>query len=326
MQSKKRKRLLIIGGSGFIGSAIIRSAIEQDKYDIYSIDLKMNLDFDISKQFLIDIRNLDQLENAVINIQPANVIVLAARTDISSERSIDYSTNILGTLNIKHVVSKVTGLETVIWTSTQLVNELGNFTFDTGTFNPPNTYGESKAISEMIIGELSMTSPAKHIIVRPTTVWGEGFSNHYKSWFMAIQNNYYFHTGFGSVEKSFGYVGNVAFQYLKLLEAESTLVEGKIFYLSDYETITLDKFTNLVAREMGTRRPISLPLMVCKLIALVGDLINYFGYRFPYNTFRLNNIKKSYVVDLNETKELCGECPFSVTDGIKNTVEWMRNE
>ena len=240
------------------------------------------------RQFLVDIRNF-QTKKTITDIQPNKIIVLAARTDISSERVFDYSTNTEGTLNIIRCLKNLNCQDSHL-DGTQLVNSLGAVSSEELPLDP-KCLRESKAIMEKMISILTKDENYSSVIVRPTTVWGEEFSSHYKSWFNAIRNRYYFHTGLKDVKKSFGYVGNIAYQYLKILNARKLETNGKIFYLADYEAVGLAEFSKIVAHEYGVSEPVRIPLIVCRFLALFGDFINHLGYRFPYTSFSIKTSK-----------------------------------
>jgi hypothetical protein len=42
------------------------------------------------------------------------------------------------------------------------------------------------------------------------------------------------------------------------------------------------------------------------------------------SSFRLNNIITEYVFDFSLIMEIAGSLPYSVSEGIKRSIEWMR--
>jgi hypothetical protein len=46
----------------------------------------------------------------------------------------------------------------------------------------------------------------------------------------------------------------------------------------------------------------------------------------PLSSFRLNNIITEYVFDLSPIMEISGSLPYSVSEGIKRSIQWMREK
>ena len=116
---KGLKKILVTGGAGFIGNALIRRLIELGNYRILNIDkygyasdltsienklkeLKIE-NKDIYKFSKIDICDFNNLENAILDFKPDIIFNLAAETHV--DRSIDnpytfLQNNIFGTFNL----------------------------------------------------------------------------------------------------------------------------------------------------------------------------------------------------------------------------------
>jgi hypothetical protein len=67
------------------------------------------------------------------------------------------------------------------------------------------------------------------------------------------------------------------------------------------------------------------PYGVLKLGALTGDLAKALGWtQPPLTSFRLRNLVTEMVYDTRQLEEICGELPFSLEEGVRKTVAWMR--
>ena len=150
------KKIMIIGGSGSLGMALIKRLGSENDLSILSRDeskhwaLKnkfkgLNLDLRVS-----DIRDKDRMGKAISRINP-NIIIIAAALkhvdvcELSPEESI--STNLQGVSNVVSIIeenySTLTDLETVLMVSTDKA------------CSPINVYGMCKSISERIVLEKS---------------------------------------------------------------------------------------------------------------------------------------------------------------------------
>ena len=170
------KKLLITGGAGFIGGALIRRLLTNKKYKIFNID-KLSYASDLSgihntegakdRHFFykLDLRNKDLLNNALEEIEPDLIINFAAESHV--DRSIDnpsnfIESNILGTFNLLECArnywdnlnkSKKKSFRFHHISTDEVYGSLG----DVGKFNentkysPRSPYSASKASSDHLV-------------------------------------------------------------------------------------------------------------------------------------------------------------------------------
>ena len=77
---------------------------------------------------------------------------------------------------------------------------------------------------------------------------------------------------------------------------------------------------------LGNKKAREVPLLVFKLMSLLGDLLKLARINFPMTSFRLKNMTTDNIQDLDETYLHLGSPPFSREMGIKLTLEWLKNE
>ncbi len=312
------QRVLITGGSGFIGTNLVASALDRR-------DAVLNLDVAPPRNPAhaahwreLDVRDGGALRAAVRRFAPDTVFHLAARTDLKGRGAADYDANTLGTRNL---VDAARGVRRVVLASSMLVCELGYLPRHDRDFRPTTAYGRSKADGEEIVrreGEgLAWT------IVRPTSIWGPWFAAPYRDFFAAIARGRYFHPRGRRIERTYGYVGNVVHQLDAIARAPEAQVRGRVFYVADYEPVEIGAWGERIRAALSAPRIRTLPVPLLRAGALAGDLLDRVGLKAPLTSFRLKNLLTHAVYDLEPTRAVCGACPFDLAEGVRRTAEWL---
>ena len=314
-------RVLVTGSAGFIGRRLVR-ALAAGGHVVAGLD-KHETSESAGAEYVCDILDADSLTRAVRDFAPDAVVHLAARTDLDGVALEGYAANIDGVSNLVEAVRSTPSVRRCIWTSSQLVCRVGYVPRHPLDYQPDTLYGRSKVKTEEIV-RASDGGGREWTLVRPTTIWGPGVGPHYQRLLRMIRAGHYFHVGRAPLMKSYGYVDNVVYQYGRLLEAPRSAVHGSMFFLADYEPIDLIAWCNGLQAAFGAPRIRTLPRAVAAWLARGGDLLNVVGFRtFPLNSFRLNNVLTEYRFDLSATQAVCGPLPFTMQQGIEQTVSWF---
>lgn len=273
----------------------------------------------------VDIMDSTALEIAMVNFAPDFVFHMAARTDLSGRTISDYSVNIDGVKNVISAIKKVGGIQRAIFASSMLVCKLGYIPSHEFDCTPNTPYGESKCRGEEIVRESALDIP--WVIVRPTSLWGPWFDIPYRGFFDAVRRGYFFLPRGLDVVRSYGFVSNAVFQLNCLAAAPQASVVGRTFYLADYEPISLRHWAECIRLRFNTRRIPNIPWFVLRFGAVVGDMLRIFGMNNPpLTTVRLNNMITDAVFDMTPLKNVCGNTPYTLDDGVNVTVAWMKNQ
>jgi GlcNAc-P-P-Und epimerase len=318
----RQTKVLITGGSGFIGTNLIYNLAELG-YEILNIDIR-------SPRYpkeLCDFRNINILdfnliEEAFTDFSPDYVVHLAAETGLNGKSESFYSINTEGVKNIAKLCARSDKLKRVVFTSSMLVNEVGYKPKSLYDYNPSTLYGISKVEGEKIVGSFA-PQMQDYCIVRPTSIWGEWFSEPYRNFFDYVLSGLFVHPGNNACNKTYGYIGNTIHQITQILFKETKDINGKIFYLGDDPPINISEWANEIAEEGNLRRPVKVPFFFFHLLALAGDFLALFKISFPMTKFRLKNMTIDNVYDLGPTNEVCGCSKFSRREGVSRTIKWL---
>lgn len=316
--------VLVTGASGFIGRHLV-ARLAGEGYRVTGLDrLGPSAEVPGAEHVFCDLLDAEALSRRVRDAAPSSVIHLAARTDLDGARLLDYAANVEGVRNLVAAMRAAGTVRRAICTSTQLVCRIGYQPANDQDYQPSTRYGESKVRTEQIWRE-GDGAGADWCLVRPTTIWGPHMNPHYLRFFRMIRQGRYVHVGGGTHRKSYGYVGNTVVQYQRLLEAPAASVRGRVFYLADYQPLILEDWAEQFRTALAAPPIRTIPPAVASAGAWVGDQLVRLGWRtFPFTSFRLNNVRTSYVVDLAATQAVCGDLPYSLREGVDATVAWLR--
>jgi GlcNAc-P-P-Und epimerase len=314
-------RYLVTGGSGFIGTNLIEELLKRG-LAVLNVDIaRPNIDAHGVVWKKQDILEGAGLRAAFAEFQPTHVIHLAARTDTDGTRLEEYEVNTKGTENVLDAIVAMPSIERVIITSTQFVNQYHGTPRDDLDFAPYTTYGESKVIAEQLTRAAGLR--CVWTIVRPTNVWGPWHLRYPYEFWRVLGKGLYFHPGGHTVIRSYGYVKNVVWQILQMCEAPSAQVRSRVYYVGDAPINLLDWVNGFSVRQIG-RKVWIVPSGLIRLLALVGDVMKARGFRFPITSSRYKSMTTSNDAPMEPTLAAFGKPPYSLDEGIEQTVAWLR--
>ena len=313
-------KVLITGGSGFIGTNLMNYFLESG-YDLLNIDkVRPKLDSHSTAWKNCDINHFEPFRNIILNYQPDYIIHLAAKTDLDGRIIEDYTTNTLGVKNLMLIIKELSCLKKIIITSSMLVCKGGYQPLNQVDYKPNTIYGESKVITEKIVWD--NLPNCDWAIIRPTSIWGPWFSVPYRNFFEMIISKKYFHIGDEACTKTYGYVGNSVFQIKKILMTDTSEKSNKIFYIGDNPPTNIEDWADEISKELGLKI-IKLPYVIIKGFSYFGDFLKSIKINFPITSFRLKNMTTNNIVNLTNTYQIAKNPIYSRNEGVKKTLQWM---
>lgn len=317
-------RILITGGSGFIGTNLVSHCLDRHLGAVMNVDSRPpHMDEHSGLWVDANLQKLDDLMNIFGEFQPTQVFHLAARTDLHGSRLSDYSDNTDGVRNVVEAVNATSSVQGAVFASSRMVCHIKYHPSSDTDYSPPNAYGASKVVGEKIVR--AEARQGIWTIVRPTSIWGPWFGVPYRDFFDTIQRGYYFKVrGHENVTKSFGYVGNTVYQLVRLMSALPDIA-GKTYYLADYSPTLVNSMADCVRDALGAPPIRVVPYSALKAAAGMGDLAKHLGWREPpITSFRLRNLLTDMVFDLSELESVVGPLPYTMSAGVRETANWMR--
>ncbi|MCB0791125.1 MAG: NAD(P)-dependent oxidoreductase [Flavobacteriales bacterium] len=315
-----RMRLLITGGSGFIGTNVVDHFLRRD-VDLVNLDWNSPLNaahLQVWRE--CDLMDRDDLRARFEAFKPTHVVHLAARTDTDEQNDINaYIQNHEGTRRLLDVVRATPGIDRIVVTSSQFVCEAGYQPKDDLDFKPFTLYGETKRLTELATREAGLI--CGWTIIRPTTIWGPWSLRYRDVMFKVMRKGLYFHPTRQRVVRSYGYVGNVVWQIERILTLPREAVDQKVLYVGD-PPFDLKEWVEMVSRTL-TGRPVRyVPSWLVRGAAFAGDLLKAIGLPFPITSGRYRSMTSDYITPMDRTIAVLGEAPWSMEAGVEAMVAW----
>jgi nucleoside-diphosphate-sugar epimerase len=318
-------RLLVTGGSGFIGTNVIAEALRR-KLTVSNFDIAPPRNpAQLPQWRKVDLLESITLAREVAAFRPTHLIHLAARTELCESKGLEfYAANTDGVRNLLSALQNQPDLERVIFASTMLVCRYGYVPRHDCDYVPDTLYGRSKVIGENRVRAATGFS-GSWIIVRPTSIWGPWCGPPYHEFFLRVARGRYLQPGSKPIRKALGFVGNVVFQLFGLLETDAHAVHGKTFYLLDYTPTTIFQWATLIQQLCGAPRIRVAPMALMKALAYGGDILKCAGAGSPpLTTFRLRNMTTTSSFDTSSLRDMVGPLPYDLENGVRMTLHWLR--
>lgn len=192
-----KERILITGGCGFIGSALIRYLLDNTNHEILNIDnltyasqmdrLEGYVNVDQYSHELVDITDCEKLASSFNNFEPTKIMHLAAESHVDNSISDPISfikTNVFGTFNLLDVTKKFLSLSQpknkenfrFLHVSTdEVYGDLDqtepSFT-EKSNYRPSSPYSASKAASDHLVNAWFRTYKIPTIITNCSNNYG----------------------------------------------------------------------------------------------------------------------------------------------------------
>lgn len=319
------RRVVVTGGSGFIGADLV-PRLEAGGSTVLVLDPAPPLRQSTLPSWVdVSVLDPDGLVRTFEDFQPTHVVHLAAETRTDPDMTVaDYRVNTEGTTNVLDAVASTPSVERIVVTSSQFVCRPGHVPVDEFDVDPETTYGASKVAAENIT-RLHGAGAATWTIVRPTTIWGPRDQQYRSSFYALLRRGWYVHPDVGPCVRSYGFVGNATWQIQQILQAPKEDVAERVLYVGD-RPFDIREYAEQFVKQLGQGRVRTVPLSLARAGARVGDLLGRVGLRFPITSSRLRFMSTDYPVPIEETFELLGEPPYSLADGVRQTIEWLEGE
>lgn len=317
MQEKKLNNILVIGGSGFVGSFLIRDLI--DEYQVKNFDKNKSPFFNN----ISSVSNILNKQDLKFDKNTDSIVLLAAehRDDVTPN-TLYYDVNVQGTKNVLEAMDS-SGIKNLVFTSSVAVYGLNKLNPDENHIQDPfNHYGKSKWEAELAIKEWYENDPKNKsiTILRPTVIFGERNRGNVFNLLKQISSGRFMMIGKGVNKKSMAYVGNIVALIKFRLE---TCEQGyHIFNYADKPDFSMTELTQLIEKKMNIKIPnLKIPYFFGISIGYMLDLISVvFGKKFALSSVRIKKFCATTQFDAAKVHNKFN-APYSLREGLDRTLE-----
>lgn len=314
----KDEPLLLLGGSGFIGSRLARRL--RQKGIPFRIGDRKESDLFPDLWNACDVRDRESLRAQCSGVK--GIVNLAAehRDDVRPV-SRYHETNVEGASQVCHV-ARDAGISRIIFTSSVAVygfhpHPVG----EDGPFAPFNSYGETKLGAEAIYQTWANENPSRSlVIVRPTVVFGEGNRGNVYNLLRQIVTGRFMMVGSGKNVKSMAYVGNLVDFLIHSLSLGSGV---HIFNYVDGPDLDMNTLVDHVMHCLGKSGPryVRIP----KPLALAGGhtidgVARITGRTFPISAIRVRKFCESTQFRADRLWESDFHPEYSLKEALAQTI------
>ena len=319
-----KKKIAFIGGSGFIGSELIR--LFSGSANVRNYDIRVPAK-PMCETVLVDVRNRHAL---LEKLEPADwVILLAAEhKDNVLPSSLYFDVNVTGAENVLAAM-EAKGIRNILFVSSVSVYGLNRSNpCEEDPAQPFNDYGTSKWQAEEAMRRWQNEQAGNRslIIVRPTVVFGRGNKGNVHQLLQQFQAGKFVMVGNGKNKKSMAYIENVAL-FLKYI-IDNNFSQYQVYNYADKPDFSTSELVEFVAASFGKKMPFfTIPYFVGFAGAWVLDVVaKLTGKSFPISSVRIQ--KWCAVTQFSSEKMMrTGFQPaFTLQEGLTKTIAELQNK
>ena len=257
---RKKKTILIVGGTGFIGSHLAKTCLKK-KFKV--LILSRNIPHVKDKQFSYiscNILNKKKLKNKIKDLKIDYVINLAGNIDHSNNK-ITYQTHFLGAKNLADIfvqkkIEKFIHIGSCLEYGKKKSPHRENMRLNIKALK--SSYSKAKLRATNYIIDLCKKKLFPAIVLRVYQVFGPGQkSNRLIPYVIkSCLNNMNFNCSDGNQKKDFLYIEDFISILFKILNKKNKELDGKIINIGTGKPVQIKKIINLIRDSIKKGRPI----------------------------------------------------------------------
>jgi len=311
-------KVLVIGGSGFIGTRLLESLTERG-HAVTNFDRAAKEGSSVP--FVEgDVRSVAELTVAADGHDAIVNLAAEHRDDVQplsryTEVNVDGATAVVD-------AAVANGIERIVFTSSVAIYGLDKVNpAEDWEPEPFNEYGRTKLLAEGVFSEWAAADPKRSLaIIRPSVVFGEGNRGNVHTLAAQVASGRFLQVGKGDNKKSMSYVGNIVEFLADRLSAPAGV---SVTNFADKPDLSTRELVGLLRETLGRTQGgnITVPLPVGVLAGHAFDLVGKITRRqFPISAIRMRKFAAETTVS-TERLAATGFVPrYSLKESLVRTL------
>ena len=328
----EKRRLLLTGASGFIGSFLLDEALSRN-YDVYvAVRPTTRLEKFKGKNIQIVTMNFsdsNDVQHKLSSLPPLDYVVHNAGATKPLHKKEFHEVNCENTRRLLTALTVVGKIPRKFLFMSSLAaygpapDGIATKVTNQMTPKPLTRYGESKLAAEQFIMN---QQEVPFLILRPTAVYGPGDEDFFKTIYLN-NKGIDFRIGRHPQKLTFVYVKDLARLVFDALESP---VVNKAYFVADGNVYGKADFGMIVAKHLHKKMiAITIPVWLAKLVAMFSETWAVLT-RKPTILYveKINELAAaSWDCDIEPLKkELQFEAKYTLEKGLAETIEWCKKE
>lgn len=328
-------KILVTGGSGFLGKHLIKALQEAGYKDLRTLNRSSCEDLCNQGVEIIqgDISNYSCVEKAMQGCEI--VFHVAAKAGVWGSYKFYYKANVIGTENVVRAcwncgVSKLvyTSSPSVVFNGRSLCNV--NEQIGYGTPSKMCAYAKTKALAEQYVLQANGQKGLKTVALRPHLIFGPGDNHLIPSLLQAARRGLLAQVGDGQNWVDLSYVEDVAQAHVLAMKAlENADVSGKAYFISQGDPVQLWPWIqNLLERLELPKIRLKMPLILAFIAGCFFEIL----YKIlcirkqpPMTRFVAKELAQSHYFDISAAKMDLHYVPkFTSEEAFEKLIESLR--
>lgn len=325
-------RLLVTGGSGFIGSHLAEDALRRGAaVTVLGLgerpEERRNLALLAGRGARIVVGSVTDpaaVEDALRGASHVDHLAVAMREAGLADRHFE-EINLEGTRRLLEG-SRAHGVERFVFCSTIGIfgHRVAGVAHEDSPLAPGNVYERSKVAAEGLVRRFHAETGLRAVILRPADVYGPR-DERLRKLFQAVEAGRFPLFGDGGGRRHMVYVDDVVRAFRRARECEAAV--GEAFLVAGPEVCTLRELVaEILAAAGGSRFGWRLPLAPTRaLAAVVEDACTAFGVTPPLYRRRMDFFDSDSAFDVSKAREVLGWEPrVGIAEGVRRTLAAYR--